>query len=275
MDAESSRSAWPLPFLAKGASSELFGAGDRQVLKLFHDSVSEEMIAREMAASVHAGACGVPTAAAIARDDRGGRRGIRYPRLDGVTLAEWIRQNPMRAGRLIDAMAAIQAAIHAKPGGALRTLKSVLSTDISYGPSPGHVQVAALAYLESLPDGDLLTHGDFHLDNIMVTSSGMKVIDWSKAASGHPAADAVRSEMLMRFGVGPTGPVINLWRDWAAGRFTGRYCEEAGETPDLLSQWRPVVALAWLRARQARRTAAFMRYLNNALQLAGLPRVES
>ena len=51
--------------LARGASAELFDLGEGRVLKLFHDSVSEDMIAREMEASVHAESRGVPTAAAI------------------------------------------------------------------------------------------------------------------------------------------------------------------------------------------------------------------
>ena len=273
MDASPSSLTWPLPFIAKGASSELFDAGGGHVLKLFHDNVSDEMIAREIEASAHAGACNVPTAAAIARDDRCGRRGILYPRLDGVTMAAWIRKHPLRAGRALDGIARIQAAMHQKDGGPLRSLKTVLATDIIYGPAPKNVQSAALAYLDTLPDGDALTHGDFHLENVMMTSSGMMVIDWSKAASGHPAADVVRSEMLMRFGVGPTDPVTNIWRDWAARRLIKAYLNDSTVIAQSLAQWRPVVALAWLRARQAGRAPAFMRYLNDALVRANLPRM--
>ncbi|WP_261370943.1 aminoglycoside phosphotransferase family protein [Sphingobium sp. B2] len=92
----------------------------------------------------------------------------------------------------------------------MRPLKKVLATDIAYGPAPVTLQQAAIAYLEMLPEGDALTHGDFHLGNVLVTSPGMMVIDWSKAAAGHPTADAVLSEMLMRFGIGPTDWATNL-----------------------------------------------------------------
>ena len=259
-------------FIARGASAELFDLGGGQVLKLFRDSVSDEMIAREMAASIHAGTSGVPTAAAIARQDRHGQRGIVYPRLDGGTLMSWIRKNPMRAGWALDQMGAVLGAMHQARGGGLRALKQVLATDIAYGPAPIAVQRAAIAYLETLPDGDALTHGDFHLGNVMMTPQGMMLIDWSKAASGHPAADAVRSEMLMRFGIGPTDWVTNLWRDWAAGRLRKSYLATVPTIrPADLDMWRPVVALAWLRARDAGRTSAFMQYLEAALKRAGLP----
>jgi hypothetical protein len=261
------------PSIARGASAELFDLGDGRALKLFRDSVSDEMIAREIDASIHAGACAVPTAAAIARQYRNGRRGIVYPLLEGDTVMDWIRRNPMRAGWALDRMGAIHGAMHRVRGGALRPLKQVLATDITYGPAPIALQRAAIAYLDTLPDGDALTHGDFHLGNVMLTPQGMMVIDWSKAATGHPAADAVRSEMLMRFGVGPADWVTNLWRDWAAGRLQRSYLATSAVTPSDLEQWRPVVALAWLRARDAERTPAFMLYLKRALREQGFANI--
>jgi len=266
----------PPRFIARGASAELFDLGDGQALKLFRDSVSDEMIVREAEASIHAGACGVPTAAAIGRRAWDGRRGIVYPRLEGGTVMDWVRRNPLRAGWALDRMGAIHATMHRERGGTLRSLKQVLATDIAYGPAPITLQRAAIAYLETLSDGDALTHGDFHLGNVMMTPQGMMIIDWSKAAAGHPAADAVRSEMLMRFGIGPTDWVTNLWRDWAAGRLRTSYvaaCADTGNavTAREMALWRPVVALAWLRARDAGRTPAFMRYLDRALKRAGLP----
>ncbi|BBD99743.1 aminoglycoside phosphotransferase family protein [Sphingobium amiense] len=262
----------PRSAFAQGASAQLFDLGDGRVLKLFRASVSDEMIAREAAASAHAARCGIPTAAAIERREQDGQRGIVYPRLDGPTAMAWIRRHPMRAAQMLDRMGATLRAVHAAQAPAdLRSLKQVLATDIAYGPASPGLQKAAIAYLETLPDGAALSHGDFHLGNVMMTAQGLAVIDWSKAAAGHPAADMVRSEMLMRFGVGPNDWVTNLWRDWAARRMRRSYLAGAGVTPDMLARWRPVVALAWLRARDAGRTSAFRRYLNAALARAGLP----
>ena len=257
--------------IARGSSAELFDLGEGQVIKLFRESVSDEMIAREAHASIQAAARGVPTAAALARRTWDGRRGIVYPMLKGGTLMDWIRRNPMSAGRVLGRMGAMHGAMHRVRGESLRSLKQVLATDIAYGPTPIGLQRTVIAYLDTLPERDALTHGDFHLGNVMMTPQGMMVIDWSKAAAGHPAADAVRSEMLMRFGIGPSDWVTNLWRDWAAGRLRESYMASSEVTERDLDQWRPVVALAWLRAREAGRTPAFMRYLDRALQRTGLP----
>lgn len=260
-----------LRFIAKGASAEIFDMGGGTIVKLFRDSVSDDMIDREAAASIHADACGVPTAAAIARrqwDD--GRRGIIYPCLQGQTVMDWVRKNPMRAGSALDRMGAIHADVHRADAASLRSLKQVLATDIAYGPAPIALQREAIAYLDTLPDRQVLLHGDFHMGNVMLTPQGMMLIDWSKAASGHPAADAVRSEMLMRFGIGSTDWVTNPWRDWAAGRLRKAYLASSAITADDMDRWRPVVALAWLRARSAGRTPAFNRYMRKALDRAGL-----
>ncbi|MBJ7441394.1 MAG: phosphotransferase [Sphingopyxis sp.] len=260
----------PNGFLARGASAELFSLSNNKVLKLFRDSVSDEMIDREADTSVYASACGIPTAAALTRVDQDGRRGIVYPRIEGTTVMNWIRRHPMQAGRALDQMSEIHAAMHKCRAGGLRSLKQVLKTDIVHGPSPIAVQQAAIAYLDTLPDGSVLTHGDFHLGNVMMTPQGMTVIDWSKAAAGHPAADVVRSEMLMRFGIGPSDWVTNLWRDWAARRLAKAYFTCSTVTSRELTLWRPVIALAWLRARDAERTPAFQRYLERALVQAGI-----
>ena len=257
---------------AEGASARLFDLGDGRVLKLFRDSVSDEMIAREAATSAYAAGCGIPTAAAIERQVRDGQRGIVYPRLDGPTAMAWIRRHPLDAAQMLDRMGMLHRTIHAAQApGDLRSLKQVLATDIAYGPASPSLQKAAIAYLETLPDGSALTHGDFHLGNVMMTAQGLAVIDWSKAAAGHPAADAVRAEMLMRFGVGPDDWITNLWRDWAVRRMRQSYLAGETTTARELDRWRPVVALAWLRARDAGRTRAFRRYLNAALAGVGMP----
>jgi aminoglycoside phosphotransferase (APT) family kinase protein len=173
-------------------------------------------------------------------------------------------------------MGEIHAGMHRADGGTLRSLKQVLATDITHGPASNGLRRAAIAYLETLPDENALTHGDFHLGNIMMTPQGMMVIDWSKAAAGHPAADAVRSEMLMRFGIGPSDWVTNLWRDWAARRLRNRHVAASGVNAHDIDAWRPVVALAWLRARDAtERTPTFRRYLDRALRINGIGSLHS
>ena len=257
-------------FIASGVSADLYALGDGQVVKLFRASVSDEMIAREAAMSAFAHAAGLAAAPALGQCVMDGRRGIRYPHLDGDTLMDRMRRQPGSAARLLDDMAALQRAMHDVAAVDARAVKQVLETDILYGPAPAAAQRAMVDYIRALPDGTALLHGDFHPGNIMATSHGPVVIDWSKAAAGHPAADLVRSEMLLRFGIGPNDWITNLWRDWAAARLRRSYIGASPVGPADLAQWRPAVAMAWLRSRSAGRSKGFARYLNRAMRQVGL-----
>lgn len=260
--------------MASGASARISDLGDGRILKLFHNGVSEDMIAREAQVAAFAHAQGLPVARPLERRIVDGARAIVYPLLDGRTLMATLRKEWTRARALLDGMAALQQAIHERHAPAdLRSVRQVLETDLRYGPAPIAVQDAVVAHLAMLPDDDRLLHGDYHIGNIMLTAQGAHAIDWAKAARGAPAADIVRTEMLMRFGIGPSDPLTNLWRDWAARVYVARYRARTGITDAMLAAWRPVVAAAWLRAREPVRDAAFRRYLDRALRASGLPSI--
>lgn len=257
--------------LGQGKSSQVFRTGDGEVIKIFHSAVSEEMIEREMMAAELASGHRLPTAAPLARISVGEQSALVYPEVVGEGMSAAIRRRPYSATGLIRKMAELHHAIHDRPGGELRTLKSVLRTDIEYGPASSALKKAATDYLQDLAEESRLLHGDFHIDNIIVSNGRLIVLDWAKAAIGDPAADAVRSEMLMLYGDGPSDPIMNLWRAWAARRLWRAYRRCGEITEARLSMWRPVVALAWLRARPPVRARAFHSYLNRALRDARLP----
>lgn len=257
--------------LGKGKSSQVFRIADGQIIKIFHAAVSEDMIQREMAAATLAAAHHLPTVAPSSRTSVDGLPALTYPEISGASLTATIRKKPYRASALLGQMADLLAAIHDRPATGLRTVNSVLETDINYGPAPASLKEAACHYLKQLPQSDHLLHGDFHIDNIIIRDGQPVILDWAKAAAGDPAADMVRAEMLMRFGEGPSDPVTALWRDWAAARLSRAYRKRSGMSIERLSLWRPVVALAWLRARPSVRDRAFHDYLNRALARAQLP----
>lgn len=257
--------------LGKGKSSQVFRIADGKIIKLFHAAVSEEMIQREMTAARLAASRHLPTAAPFSRTSVDGLSALIYPEVKGASLAVTIRKHPFRASALLAQMASLLATAHYERISGLRTVNSVLETDINHGPAPIELKRAACDYLKVLPQSDHLLHGDFHIDNILVRDGGLVILDWAKAAMGDPAADMVRAEMLMRFGEGPADPITALWRDWAAGRLGRAYQKMSGTDADRIALWRPVVALAWLRARPSVRDRAFHAYLNRALARAGLP----
>jgi aminoglycoside phosphotransferase (APT) family kinase protein len=260
---------WTL--IGRGKSSEVLSIGNGKIIKIYHSAVSEEMIQREMRAAGLAASLGLPTVAPCSRVSVKEKSALIYPEIYGVSVASAVRKEPFSAATLLTKMADLLRTIHSPTISGLRQVKTVLATDIDYGPAPDAIKKVAIEYLAHLPDGDHLLHGDFHIDNILLSDGDLIILDWAKAAMGAPAADVVRSEMLMRFGEGPADPITALWRDWAARHLSRAYRDASGTSISELNLWRPVVALAWLRARPPVRSRAFHRYLNQALRTAGLP----
>ena len=72
------------------------------------------------------------------------------------------------------------------------------------------------AWLDRLDMGDVLVHGDFHPGNLLVATSGTRVIDWSDAAVTHPVM-----EIGAWFGEVPPALRPRGWEAWlsALSRF--------------------------------------------------------
>jgi aminoglycoside phosphotransferase (APT) family kinase protein len=90
---------------------------------------------------------------------------------------------------------------------------------------PEDVRDLALRLLRSLPAGDRLCHGDFHIGNVMVSSSDPVILDWGYASKGDPVGDVAQSVLLHRIGAMPPGSSALFALLAKAGRrmLTGRY----------------------------------------------------
>ncbi len=263
-----------LDTIAEGASGRLLALGTDHVLKLFGEKAPDSMIEREAHASRLAARAGLPVPVALQFVRYDGARAILYPRVHGVSMVDELHQHPFRGKRLLRRWMVLCQNMHRIAPDGLRRIKDVYRTDLLHGPLPDRVKLPAIAYLDSLQDGDRLLHGDLHIGNVMLGDGALVLVDWSKAAVGDPAADLVRMDMLMRFGVGPTGRIVGMWRSWAAKACRAAYQEIDDLPSERLAAWRPIVALAWLRVGLPRKARRFLRYANDSAQRVGLPPVD-
>src|SRR5262249_59440484 len=102
---------------------------------------------------------------------------------------------------------------------------------------------AALALPDTLPAGDRLCHGDFHLGNMIGTWAHAEVIDWGDATRGDPLADVARTDLLHRVGEpGPGTPallrvVAPLGRGLLTDRYLAAYRRRPPLDPRLVDPW--------------------------------------
>ncbi|MEQ8677192.1 MAG: aminoglycoside phosphotransferase family protein [Aggregatilineales bacterium] len=188
-----------LKHIADGRTAEIFAWEDGKVLKLFRSGFDDADYESQMARAVIEGGVNAPKIYETVEIE--GRRGIIYERVDGDTLLAVFQQKPLLIMRLARQFADIQATMHAKTAPNLPTLKEKLRYKIQHAEHlTDAVKSDVLTYLDKLPDGDSVCHGDFHPENILVTDEEARIIDWVDASQGDALADVARTYLLLTVG---------------------------------------------------------------------------
>jgi aminoglycoside phosphotransferase (APT) family kinase protein len=167
----------PGELIGKGRDCDVYAAGPGRVLRRNRGGRSTEAEALTMR---HVAVHGYPVPEvfdAVGPD-------IVMERLDGHTMAESLTKQPWKLRMF---------------GRQLASLVEQLGTL----PLPDHDMA------ERVPAGDVLLHLDLHPLNVMETSRGPVVIDWTGACAGQPGVDAA-----------------NTWLTVAAGQLEGSRVEQ-------------------------------------------------
>jgi aminoglycoside phosphotransferase (APT) family kinase protein len=211
------------PRLAQGRTAEIFAWGDARVVKLFREDIPESAVMREFEATrlVHQAGLPVPSAEAVVEVD--GRRGIVFERVEGPTMLCTLASRPWTLAQSAHLLAELHVSMHRLTAAGLPPLKERLARNIHAAQRlPDDAMQAALRLLDQLPDGNSLCHGDFHPDNVLMSSRGPIIIDWPNATQGNPFADVARTSLMFRYGAMPPG-TSSRWLIEAARRLFHRY----------------------------------------------------
>ncbi len=236
--------------LALGRTAEFYPWPDGHVLKLFRPGWGEESARAEAAKAraVHDAGFPVPAVGDVIVVD--GRPGIPYRHVPGKTLLDTLRERPWSLWGAARLLADLHADLHRRTVAGLPPVKWRLAGKIHAAGLPPPLRDAALARLDSLPDGDRVCHGDFHPDNVIIGPDGPVVIDWPDAAGGDPLADVARTSFLLEVSGLPPGRsgggLIPAGRRLFHQIYLGRYFRVTGRDRRSFTCWRAVVAAARL-----------------------------
>lgn len=235
------------PLIAAGRTAEVFRYGDDRVVKLFRRGVAAskaELEASCATAAVLAGAPGPAVHGVVAIE---GRHGIVFDRVDGDSLLDEIALDPMRVGSWARQFADLHHSVLSTTPSGLPSALDVMADRIERADITAQQRAVALGVLKAAPGGDSLLHGDFRPGNVILATTGAKLIDWADACTGPPSADIARTIWLISAG-SPAGDGVNrrvlsaLQRMFVRG-YQRRITSRSRIDRRVISAWRlPIVA---------------------------------
>lgn len=255
--------------VGRGRTADIYAHGSGLVIKLFFAGFPAESIKRELQMAEMASCAGLPVPEVHGTTTHHGRRGIVYEKVEGVTLTRWAIANPVRIRRAGELLAQLhlsvhQVAPHSEAG--IPTQRQALERALSKAELPDDVRQAAPRLLESLPSGDVLCHGDFHPDNVIMSARGPMIIDWMTATRGAAAVDVARTWIILSTPALPPGmplkPLVRLIRSRFCKAYLNTYLRLSHISQADLSAGIAVIAAA----RLAEKIAGEREYLLRAIR---------
>lgn len=191
----------PGPLLASGRDADIFEYGTAQVLRRSRDARTMEREARTMQ-FVYDHGYPSPRVDEVSADGTE----LVMERISGVNMLESLTAAPWKAKTFGRVLGDLHGELH---------------------------ELTCPDWLEAAPcgTGTKLLHLDLHPLNVMMSSRGPIVIDWSNAARGDPNVDVALTWTLMSSGDVPTSGVIAMIEGLVRTRlirgFVGRFDRDA------------------------------------------------
>jgi len=239
--------------VGQGRTADIYLWGDNQILKLFRSGWSLAAVEQETGISQIVHELGLPVPATGGMIEVDGRHRILYERIDGPSMLRQLGAKPWAAIPLLHAFADLHVSMHAHTLREFPSQRQRLTHQIQQAsPLPAEWTAAALAALDQLPDGNCLCHGDYHPDNVLMSTHGPIIIDWSEATCGNPIADVANTSMIFRLGAPPPGGMSRLLigpaRAVADATYVRRYLKRDPALRAEVAAWHLPIAVARLGA---------------------------
>mgnify|MGYP001179422252 CR=1 FL=1 len=206
----------PGKIIARGRTAEVYDWSELQVLKLFYEWMPLPSIQREFEITQLAFAAKIPVPQAFQLEQIDGRNGIIYEKVNGPTMLALILKQPWTVARFSRQLAEFHSAIHRLPLGGMVSFRERWFSDIQeVSGLSAQDREKLMQWVGQFPDVNQLCHFDFHPDQVMFTSRGVRILDWMTACSGDPAADVARTKILLTIGKPPdAGWLLRTFADF-------------------------------------------------------------
>lgn len=193
--------------IGKGVTAEVFEWGQDKIIKLFFDKYSyDDRVNHEASVGRIVYESGVISPAVYDIVEVDGRKGIIYERIQGKPILEHLITMPWNSYHYLQKTVELQRNIHNFSAKELPTQKERFTYTIGLSSGIlGNRAKTIIDYMEGLPDGESICHGDFYVNNILVSGNKLVPIDWAGTYQGNPLGDVARTGMIICSPAVPNG----------------------------------------------------------------------
>jgi uncharacterized protein (TIGR02172 family) len=233
--------------IGSGAQSKIYEWADGKVIKLCVPGIPKFVVEHEYNATKFAHDNGIPSPVVEEIIEHNGQYGFVMERILGKNMGQTFFSKPWTT----DYYARVMAELHVKvnsvdvPESAASVRNEVTWWINGAKMIPQSMKDAALRVMERLPDMDSLCHMDLHPMNILLSTRGPLLIDWSGGAKGDPMADVARTWILNAF-ISAPWPIPEIFGAWFR-HFFNVYLEHyktlADFHEDRYEQWKIPIAV--------------------------------
>lgn len=238
--------------IGQGRTSEVFDWGQDKILKLYRAGLSKVLAENEYEISINVYKQLNLTPKVYELIEIDNRKGIIYEKISGITMMKVIATKPWKVKKEAQRLAKLHKSIQQKVDFQLCNYKSRLKENISYTELLSEdIKTRLYDYIDELEDGNVLCHGDFHPDNILITKNGEIIIDWMTATQGNPLTDIARTSIMFKYGVVSDKTyfekkIISFIKNKFRLEYIKHYIKLTGVKIQQIEQWELPVAAARL-----------------------------
>lgn len=188
--------------IGHGACGECFRIDDETIVKLYYPHISDEEIEREKALAKKAFVMGIPTAISYDIVECDGRKGVVYELIKSKTLSELIREDNHNKEHYLDLFSDVVKKVNSihdenneLPDFKLSNKDDIKKIDFISDEEREYLY----KFIDLVPSGNTVIHGDLNLNNIMVENDECVLIDMGELSKGHSMWDISRIIYSMAF----------------------------------------------------------------------------
>ena len=269
--------------IGEGLTAEVFEWGPDKVLKLYFERFTDDWARNEAKVGKAIFEAGVPSPEVYDVVDLENRKGVVFQRIIGKSMLERLEMEPWLLFYYSQRIARLHYRIHKCSTHGIPSQRERFAYMVGRSSAVlGDRRDAILKYMDGLPDGNSICHGDLHFNNAILTPKGPVAIDWNSAYRGNPLSDVARTCMIIlspsvNSGIpGFLSGVSNCIKLTAFWTYLCEYMRLSGAGFGDIDPWVLPVAAAKLRDRLPGEEKWLMDIIDNrlnGLKESGLPGV--